>query len=163
MSKLNVNNVSGRRNLVINLVDEGLIHSQGDLVKQLAKNGYRVTQATASRDLEELGAVRGKDENGIFRYQFISQAQVSSNNLQNLLISIESSGNLAVAKTPPGAAQLLASQIDKGIKAGKLPSIGTIAGDDTIMIISKSSSGGAALAKAIGKFVSESGNLKRVK
>jgi transcriptional regulator of arginine metabolism len=58
MSKLNLNNVSGRRDLVINLVDEGLIHSQGDLVKQLAKNGYRVTQATASRDLEELGAVR---------------------------------------------------------------------------------------------------------
>jgi transcriptional regulator of arginine metabolism len=163
MSKLNLNNVSGRRDLVINLVEEGLIHSQGDLVKQLAKNGYRVTQATASRDLEELGAVRGKDENGIFRYQFISQTQVSSNNLQNLLISIESSGNLAVAKTPPGAAQLLASQIDKGIKNGKLPSIGTIAGDDTIMIISKSPSGGAALAKAIGKFVSDNGNLKRVK
>jgi len=163
MSKLNLNNVSGRRDLVINLVDEGFIHSQGDLVKQLAKNGYRVTQATASRDLEELGAVRGKDENGIFRYQFISQTQVSSNNLQNLLISIESSGNLAVAKTPPGAAQLLASQIDKGIKNGKLPSIGTIAGDDTIMIISKSPAGGAALAKAIGKFVSDNGNLKRVK
>ena len=163
MSKLNINNVSGRRDLVINLVDEGLIHSQGDLVKQLAKNGYRVTQATASRDLEELGAVRGKDENGIFRYQFISQTQVSSNNLQNLLISIESSGNLAVAKTPPGAAQLLASQIDRGIKNGKLPSIGTIAGDDTIMIISKSPSGGASLAKAIDKFVSDNGNLKRVK
>jgi transcriptional regulator of arginine metabolism len=79
------------------------------------------------------------------------------------LISIESSGNLAVAKTPPGAAQLLASQIDKGIKNGKLPSIGSIAGDDTIMIISKSPSGGAALAKAIGKFVSDNGNLKRVK
>jgi transcriptional regulator of arginine metabolism len=163
MSKLNVNNVSGRRDLIINLVDEGLIHSQGDLVKQLAKNGYRVTQATASRDLEELGAVRGKDKNGIFRYQFISPTQVISNNLQNLLISIESSGNLAVAKTPPGAAQLLASQIDKGIKNGKLPSIGTIAGDDTIMIISKSPSGGAALAKAISKFVSDNGNLKRVK
>jgi transcriptional regulator of arginine metabolism len=48
MSKLNLNNVSGRRDLVINLVDEGLIHSQGDLVKELAKKGYRVTQATAS-------------------------------------------------------------------------------------------------------------------
>jgi transcriptional regulator of arginine metabolism len=163
MSKLNANNVNGRRNLVINLVDDGLIHSQLDLVKQLAKNGYRVTQATASRDLEELGAVRGKDKNGIFRYQFISQTQVTSNNLQNLLISIESSGNLAVAKTPPGAAQLLASQIDKGIKTGKLPSIGSIAGDDTIMIISKSPSGGAALAKAIDRFVSDSGNMKRVK
>jgi arginine repressor len=56
------------------------------------------------------------------------------------------------------------SQIDKGIRKWQICQVsGTIAGDDTIMIISKSPSGGAALAKAIGKFVSDNGNLKRVR
>lgn len=163
MSKIAVDNLSGRRALIIELIEEGLIHSQTDLVKYLAKGGYKVTQATASRDLEELGAVRGKDSNGVFRYQFIAPAEIVSNNLSNLLISIESSANLAVAKTPPGAAQLLAAHIDRGIKSGKLAGIGCIAGDDTIMIISKSPSGGAALAKAVDRFISGSGNMKRVK
>ena len=163
MSKIAVDNLSGRRSLIIELIEEGLIHSQTDLVKYLAKGGYKVTQATASRDLEELGAVRGKDGNGVFRYQFITPTEVVSNNLSNLLISIESSANLAVAKTPPGAAQLLAAHIDRGIKSGKLAGIGCIAGDDTIMIISKSPSGGAALAKAVDRFISGSGNMKRVK
>jgi transcriptional regulator of arginine metabolism len=86
-----------------------------------------------------------------------------TNNLNNLLISIDSSANLAVAKTPPGAAQLLAAHIDRGMKAGKLAGIGCIAGDDTIMIISKSPSGGAALAKAVDRFISETGTMKRVK
>ena len=163
MSKIAIDNLSARRALVIELIEDGLIHSQTDLVKFLAKGGYKVTQATASRDLEELGAVRGKDSNGVFRYQFITPAEVISNNLSNLLLSVESSANLAIAKTPPGAAQLLAAHIDRGIKAGKLSGIGCIAGDDTIMIISKSSTGGAALAKAVDRFISDSGNMKRVK
>ncbi len=162
MSKLISQNSSSRKNLIIDLVEQGLIHSQTDLVKHLSKNGYKVTQATASRDLEDLGAVRGKDANGVFRDQFISQTEVSTNTFKNLLLSIESSGNLAVAKTPPGAAGLLASQLDRAIKNGKLPSIGTIAGDDTIMIIAKSATGGSALAKAVSRFVSDNGNLKRV-
>jgi len=163
MSKLAIDNLSARRALIIELIEDGLIHSQTDLVKYLAKGGFKVTQATASRDLEELGAVRGKDSNGVIRYQFISPAEVVSNNLTNLLISIDSSANLAVAKTQPGAAQLLAAYIDRGIKAGKLAGIGCIAGDDTIMIISKSPSGGAALAKAVDRFISDSGSMKRIK
>jgi len=163
MSKLAADNLTGRRALIIELVENGLIQSQTDLVKHLAKAGYKVTQATASRDLEELGAVRGKDSNGVFRYQFISPVEVVTSNLSNLLISIDSSANLAVAKTPPGAAQLLAAHIDRVIKTGKLAGIGCIAGDDTIMIVSKSPSGGAALAKSIGRFISESGTMKRVK
>ena len=55
MAKLNTKSATSRRSMVIKLVDDGLIHSQGDLVKQLAKVGFNVTQATASRDLEELG------------------------------------------------------------------------------------------------------------
>ncbi|MFY8168335.1 MAG: arginine repressor, partial [Candidatus Nanopelagicus sp.] len=65
MSKTKIQSATSRRALVIKLVDDELIHSQSDLVRELARLGYVVTQATASRDLEELGAVRGKDNSGV--------------------------------------------------------------------------------------------------
>jgi transcriptional regulator of arginine metabolism len=149
--------------LIIELVENGVIHSQSDLVKALARKGIKVTQATASRDLEELGAVRGKDASGVFRYQFIANTEVASTSLKNLVLEIDASGNLAVIKTPPGAAQLLAGQLDRAIKNGAISGIGSIAGDDTIMVISKSANGGAALAKAIDRYVSDNQSMKRVR
>jgi transcriptional regulator of arginine metabolism len=163
MSKLILDSGASRRSLIIELVESGVIHSQSDLVKALARKGIKVTQATASRDLEELGAVRGKDASGVFRYQFIASTEATSNNLKNLVLEIDASGNLAVVKTPPGAAQLLAGQLDRAIKNGAIAGIGTIAGDDTIMVIAKSATGGSALAKAIDRFVSENQNMKRVR
>ena len=163
MSKLILDSGASRRSLIIELVESGVIHSQSDLVKALARKGIKVTQATASRDLEELGAVRGKDASGVFRYQFITATEATSSNLKNLVLEIDASGNLAVVKTPPGAAQLLAGQLDRAIKNGAIAGIGTIAGDDTIMVIAKSATGGSALAKAIDRFVSENQNLKRVR
>lgn len=157
MAKANLQNATARRSLVIKLVDDALIHSQSDLVRELGKLGYVVTQATASRDLEELGAVRGKDNSGVFRYQFVSAPQTPrGTGLSDLIASIEASGNLAVLKTPPGAAQLLAGNLDRAMKSGKLTAaIGTIAGDDTVLVVSKSASGGASLAKQITKFLGE--------
>ncbi|MFM8627314.1 MAG: arginine repressor, partial [Candidatus Nanopelagicus sp.] len=75
MGRTNIQSATARRSLVIKLVDDALIHSQSDLVKELGKHGFVVTQATASRDLEELGAVRGKDNSGVFRYQFVATPQ----------------------------------------------------------------------------------------
>jgi transcriptional regulator of arginine metabolism len=154
MAKLNLHSATARRSLVIRLVDDALIHSQSDLVRELGKIGYVVTQATASRDLEELGAVRGKDNSGIFRYQFVSAPQNSkSRGVSELIASVDSSGNLAVVKTPPGAAQLLAGNLDRALKTGQLKSaIGTIAGDDTVLVVAKSASGGSSLAKEITRY-----------
>jgi transcriptional regulator of arginine metabolism len=154
MAKLNLHSATARRSLVTRLVDDALIHSQSDLVRELGKIGYVVTQATASRDLEELGAVRGKDNSGIFRYQFVSAPQNSkSRGVSELIASVDSSGNLAVVKTPPGAAQLLAGNLDRAMKTGKLKSaIGTIAGDDTVLVVAKSASGGSSLAKEITRY-----------
>lgn len=154
MAKINMQSATARRSLVIKLVDEALIHSQNDLVRELGKLGYVVTQATASRDLVELGAVRGKDNSGVFRYQFVSAPQRSkSKGVSELIASIDASGNLAVVKTPPGAAQLLAGNLDRAMKNGKLNSaIGTIAGDDTVLVVAKSSSGGTSLAREITKY-----------
>jgi transcriptional regulator of arginine metabolism len=163
MSKLILDSGPSRRSLIIELVENGVIHSQSDLVKALARKGIKVTQATASRDLEELGAVRGKDASGVFRYQFIANTEVASTSLKNLVLEIDASGNLAVIKTPPGAAQLLAGQLDRAIKNGAISGIGSIAGDDTIMVISKSANGGSALAKAIDRYVSDNQSMKRVR
>ena len=163
MSKLILDSGPSRRSLIIELVENGVIHSQSDLVKALSKKGIKVTQATASRDLEELGAVRGKDASGVFRYQFIANTEVASTSLKNLVLEIDASGNLAVIKTPPGAAQLLAGQLDRAIKNGAISGIGSIAGDDTIMVIAKSANGGPALDKAIDRYVSDNQSMKRVR
>ena len=104
---------SARRAKVISFVEAGLVHSQSDLVDLLDGIGFEVTQATASRDLEEIGALRGRGRNGVAVYQLPmsesdSLARVISLPLE-LILSVESSGNLAVVSTPPGGAQLLAS------------------------------------------------------
>lgn len=155
MSKTKIQSATSRRALVIKLVDDELIHSQSDLVRELARLGYVVTQATASRDLEELGAVRGKDNSGVFRYQFVATPIASKNKgLSELISSVDSSGNLAVVKTTPGAAQLLAGNLDRAMKSGKLnAAIGTIAGDDTVLVVAKLANGGAALSKEIQKLM----------
>jgi len=139
-----VNSATARRAKVISLVESGVIHSQADLVRELKKAGYKVTQATASRDLEEVGAVRGSHG-----YQLANSSDDSLSRVlttEKLIISVEASGNLAVVRTPPGGAQLLASNLDhSGIKS----IIGTIAGDDTVMVVSRKSNGGAELAKEL--------------
>jgi transcriptional regulator of arginine metabolism len=144
---------------VVSYVNQGLVHSQNDLVDLLADEGIDVTQATASRDLEDVGAVRGKDEKGEMRYLLIENsieplaraARVSD----ELILSITASGNLVVVKTPPGGAHLLASALDRASQSGEMKSvIGTIAGDDTVLVISRNASGGKALASDLRDFIS---------
>jgi transcriptional regulator of arginine metabolism len=147
---------SARRAKTVSLVQSGLVHSQSDLVVLLAKSGYAVTQATASRDLEDIGALRGRSSDGSAIYQLPQDEAQSLARVislpSELILSVESSANLAVVRTPPGGAQLLASALDGARTHGQLASvIGTIAGDDTVLLISKRSSGGAALAKELQK------------
>ena len=115
--------------------------------------GFAVTQATASRDLEELGAVRSRNESGELVYQLGTTADGSIARSMplpsDLILSVESSGNLAVVRTPPGGAQFLASSLDN---SGLPNIIGTIAGDDTVLVVSKKSNGGAELAKELLNF-----------
>ncbi len=135
-----------RRSKVISLVESGKIHSQSDLVNLLGKAGFLVTQATASRDLEEIGALRGRGNDGIATYQLPRTQSFPA----ELILSVESSANMAVVRTPPGGAQLLASAVDRASGTGSLALvIGTIAGDDTVLVISKNNDGGAALAKQL--------------
>lgn len=145
-----MSSVTARRAKAIALIKAGLIHSQSDLVKQLKKAGFPVTQATASRDLEEIGAVRGRNSAGESVYRISNSDEESISRTlpvpSGLIISVEASGNLAVVRTPPGGAQLLASSLDH---SGISEIIGTIAGDDTVLVVSRKATGGAQLAKEL--------------
>jgi transcriptional regulator of arginine metabolism len=145
-----VRSIAARRAKVIALVESGVISSQTDLVKELKKLGYKVTQATASRDLEEIGAVRASDGYRLGSNSDDSLSRVlgadSAKRNSSLILSVEASGNLVVVRTPPGAAQLLASNLDH---ASIKSIIGTIAGDDTVLVVSRKANGGADLAKEL--------------
>jgi transcriptional regulator of arginine metabolism len=133
------------------------VHSQGELARLLHDDGLTVTQATLSRDLEELGAmkVRAADggaayvvpEDGVALIRAAEDAPVRLVRLlEELLTGADASGNLAVLRTPPGAAQFLASAVDR---AGLPEVLGSIAGDDTILLVARTPDGGAALAEQI--------------
>ena len=143
-------NPAARKQLVADLVKSIKIESQEELVKALRKKGVEVTQTTASRDLLEIGALRGKDSEGRFRYILGGTVSSISSRSRNLLLSVTASGNLVVAKTPPGGAQLLAGQIDEAIASGDIRlGIGSIAGDDTVIVVAKNATGGNGLAREL--------------
>ncbi len=148
---------SARRALVISLINDGRVHSQSDLVDLLDEQGIHVTQATASRDLEDVGAVRAKTDSGEFTYTFVSNERSTRSAINlvsdQLILSVTPSGNLVVVRTPPGGAHLLASAIDRASQNGELPSaIGTIAGDDTVLVVAKQAHGGEQLATRLKEF-----------
>ncbi len=149
---------AARHARVIDLLTRNPVHSQGELAKLLADEGLEVTQATLSRDLVEIGAVKLRAEDGSLIYAVpgeggdrIKRARTGTETFdsrlarlaQELLVSAEASANLVIVRTPPGAAQYLASAIDHA----EWPSIlGTVAGDDSILVIARDPQGGACLA-----------------
>ncbi|MEX5720370.1 arginine repressor [Geodermatophilus maliterrae] len=151
---------SARQARVRELIEAQPVTSQTQLAALLAESGIEVTQATLSRDLEELGAVklRGSDgapasyvlppENAPLRPAVSATAAPArlTRLLADLLTSAEGSANLAVLRTPPGAAQFLASALDK---VGLPDVLGTIAGDDTLLAVSREPGGGPALAERL--------------
>jgi transcriptional regulator of arginine metabolism len=134
------------------------VRSQTELARLLAESGVVVTQATLSRDLEELGAVKVRGTDGSPAAYVVPedgtrplrQAEAAPARLvrllQELLTGADASGNLAVLRTPPGAAQFLASALDR---SGLPQVVGTIAGDDTILVICREADGGHAFADQV--------------
>lgn len=149
--------VVARRAKAISLIKAGKINSQSDLLKELKKAGFGVTQATASRDLEEIGAVRGRGGYTISESESTSLSR-SMPMAGNLILSVEPSGNLVVVRTPPGGAQLLASSLDH---SGINSIIGTIAGDDTVLVVSRKATGGSELAKELLSYRANQGSAKK--
>ncbi|MEU7973415.1 arginine repressor [Micromonospora sp. NPDC049089] len=144
---------AARHARIVELIRDRPIRSQTELADLLAADGVGVTQATLSRDLEELGAVKVRGGDGPAVYLIPEDGQRPLRDaeaaparlvrlLRELLNGVDSSGNIAVLRTPPGAAQYLASALDR---AGLPEIVGTIAGDDTILVVAREAVGGAAL------------------
>lgn len=145
---------AGRQARIIALLAGRQVHSQTQLQRLLADDGVEATQATLSRDLDELGAVklRGPDggsgsyvipEDGSPVRGVTGGTDRLSRLLTELLVSVDSSGSMAVLRTPPGAAHYLASALDRA----SLPDVvGTIAGDDTLFVLAREPVTGADLA-----------------
>ena len=128
-----------RRELVRQLVATGHITSQADLVAELAARGVRITQPTVSRDLAELGVVRGM-RGGARRYLLPDDVAEPTDSqpperlrrlLADLPLTIDEAPPLLILRTAPGAAHAIASAIDLSVLPGV---VGTVAGDDTIFI-----------------------------
>ena len=149
---------AARQHKIAELLTTHPVRSQAELAELLADAGLAVTQGTVSRDLVELDAVRVRDSRGVLVYAVPAEGgdrsprpAVDSATAEHrlarlcneLLVSAESSANLVVLRTPPGAAQFLASAFDKAQLNAVL---GTIAGDDTVLVISRDPDGGTALA-----------------
>ena len=153
---------TARQSRIIELLGRNAVHSQSELARLLADAGVDVTQATLSRDLVDIGAVKLRAADGSLIYAVPGEggerirrartggAETFGGRLarlaQELLVSAEASANLVIVRTPPGAAQFLASAIDH---ADWQSVLGTVAGDDTVLVISRDPSGGDELATAL--------------
>ena len=148
---------AARHAKIISLLESREIRSQTDLAELLVGEGLPVTQGTLSRDLVEIGALRVRGSGGHLVYavpadggdrtpqlgEFATFEHRLARLCHEVLVSAEASANLVVLRTPPGAAQYFASAIDRVAAADIL---GTIAGDDTILVITRAPDGGAATA-----------------
>lgn len=149
---------NARHQRIIELVTHHEVRSQSELADLLAGHGVSVTQATLSRDLVELDAVKVRGVSGALVYAVPGEGGDRSPSAPvesaaavhrltrlcgELLASAVHSANLVVLKTPPGAAQFFASAIDKAELADVL---GCIAGDDTVLVIARDPAGGEELA-----------------
>jgi transcriptional regulator of arginine metabolism len=125
----------GRHRAILALVNRGAVHTQQEIAEGLARRGLRATQATISRDIQELGLVRSG-----------AGYRIAAALVRELVLSVELVSPVAVIKTPPGTANLVARRIDE---AG-LPGIaGTVAGDDTIIAVLRQRSAGKALKELL--------------
>lgn len=149
---------ASRHQLITELVSAQPIHSQTELAELLADRGVQVTQATLSRDLVFLDAIKVRlagglayaipAEGGDRRPAAPAETAAAQTRLSRLcaelLVSAEASANLVVLRTPPGAAQFLAGAVDK---CDFSEILGTIAGDDTVLVIGRDPRGGDDLVR----------------
>lgn len=153
-----LNSKAARHARIVAVLSEHDVRSQAELAEAMRRSGFRVTQATLSRDLDELGAVKLRPPDGglpvyvvpedgsplAARSEHDDPPQRLARLLAELLVSAEASANLVVLRTPPGASNFLASALDR---AGLPQVLGSVAGDDTIVVIARDPAGGHALAE----------------
>jgi transcriptional regulator of arginine metabolism len=139
-----------RQHRITKLLETQAVTSQGQLVALLADQGVEATQTTVSRDLEDLGAVKVRLPGGDTAYALpeLPVHQIApEDHLRRVLgewvVEVAHSGNLVVLRTPPGSAHVVGSALDR---SGMDAVIGTVAGDDTVLVIVDEEVGGRAMS-----------------
>lgn len=142
-----------RQHRIAKLLESNTVTSQSQLVELLARQGVLATQATVSRDLEDLGALKVRIPGGESAYAIpeLPKDQVAPEEhlrrvLSDWVVEVAHSANLALVRTPPGSAHVVGSAIDRAALNGV---IGTVAGDDTILVVTAGASGGEELARKL--------------
>ncbi len=135
------------------MLEEHAVTSQDQLVDLLAADGVVASQVTVSRDLEELGAVKVRMAGGetVYAIPELPKDRVAPEShlkrvLGEWLVEVAHSANLVVLRTPPGSAHVVGSAIDR---AGLSDILGTVAGDDTVMVVTSERVGGEKVARRL--------------
>ncbi len=146
---------AARQARIVELLEHQAVPSQTELGRLLAADGVAVTQATVSRDLDDLGAVKTRTAKGMA--YVVPQENAPRGGtaeavdarlgrlLEELLVSAEATGDTVVLRTPPGGAHLLGSALDR---AGLPEVAGTVAGDDTVLLVTRTPPTAACTALA---------------
>lgn len=126
-----------RHERILNIITHNDISTQTELTERLVAAGYNITQATVSRDLQELRIVKAVSDRGVYRYEPPKEDTKSADDrheavLRQCLVSVDYAVNIVVLKTLTGAAQAVGYALDRYVMEDVL---GTIAGDDTIMMV----------------------------
>jgi transcriptional regulator of arginine metabolism len=142
-----------RQQAIARLITKHAVTNQPQLVDLLADDGIAATQATVSRDLEDLGAVKVRVPGGdtVYAIPEYEPARIAPEEqlrrvMGEWVAEVRRSGNLVVLRTPPGCAHVVASALDRSGMHGIL---GTVAGDDTLMCVAEEGSSGADLAERL--------------
>jgi transcriptional regulator of arginine metabolism len=142
-----------RQQAILDLVRRESLGSQAAIITRLREQGFEVTQPTVSRDLEELGLVRARDDTGHLRYAQPGDASTNGHGIERLrrvlaeyVLGLEASRNIVVVRTPPGSANTVAQVIDQ---VGLEDVIGTLAGDDTILVVAREGVRGSTVLRRL--------------
>jgi transcriptional regulator of arginine metabolism len=142
-----------RQHRIARLLETSAVTSQGQLVDLLAADGVVATQATVSRDLEDLGAIKVRVAGGETVYaipELPAEQRAPEEHLRRVfgdwVVEVAHSANLVVLRTPPGSAHVVGSALDRS----NLPDVlGTVAGDDTLIVVAAEAAGGAVVARRL--------------
>ncbi len=152
---------ANRHRHIMRLLRRQAITSQAELAALLRAQGEPVTQATLSRDLEELGAFKARQPDGRVAYRLPEEPPQNGEHLRRMLLEfvsdVDASGPLVVLRTPPGCAQPVARAIDTGTVKDV---IATVAGDDTVLVVCREGVLGRTVARRLEEMATEANTSK---
>ena len=142
-----------RQHRIARLLAEQAVTSQAQLAELLAADGVQATQATISRDLDDLGAIKVRVAGGDTVYaipELPTEQRAPEDHLRRVfgdwVVEVAHSGNLVVLRTPPGSAHVVGSALDR---SGLTEVLGPVAGDDTLIVVVTEEAGGAEVARRL--------------